>query len=70
MTKPCPRCRLSVLWHRVYRTKAGIRAYCRPKPILGRRPEAVGALEGEAVDVWGRLHIVTEGEQLTFMEMV
>jgi hypothetical protein len=48
----CPECGRTVYWHRVYKTKAGVRAFCR---FLPRRADV---LEESAVDVWARLHNV------------
>ncbi len=55
----CPRCGETVYWHRVYRTRAGVRAFCRDLRASKRAD-----LTDEAVDVWWRLHRITSGEQL------
>ena len=55
LLRRCVYCGERVVWHRVYRTRAGVRAFCGVVPRSSESGPAVG-LDDEAVDVWDRLH--------------
>lgn len=61
----CVICGKSILWHRLYKTRNGVKPYCGERPPPSRlrgQSQRADDLAAEAEDVWSRLHDLNRPE--------